>query len=478
MSEGFLLQIFNKTDHDVKLGVRLTDDVQWESATKKNPKSLDGTLLEANASTSKSWCEAAGSGSAKFRITFEIQMPLKSGTSGGHATIGKSVSASVDAEGVINGKSRKRSLDVEGLDSEFLVLVAEYDKEDNDQRRNLAVALVPKRDPKTWMSKLKNRDKLGIKDITLPGTHDSGTAADIYVLSQTQTLSIREQLAAGVRFVDMRLNKDNTYEICHGASNTGLYFEADCVDHIAEFLCNHGPDETVLMCVKSEKGTTDGFHDGVLGILESSFRKYFGNDWEQHVFTGKDPDDTLEALKGKVVLLRRYWIDLATNDDIVARKKPGVGLSSNPGTDPDISIWYSTPQDSANHLAWPDNSDTFDQTGDQYVVQYPAQFHVAIQDWYDLQTSYYGSKIKLVQKYLQYATKSNYSSVWFLNFLSCGTSAREGNPVDFAKGDTELNASLFKYLILNPRTRYGTLILDFPEFPENLLQLIINSNAF
>lgn len=55
-----------------------------------------------------------------------------------------------------------------------------------------------------WMSGIK--DDTAISDISMPGTHDSGTQnVDLPIWSKTQNLSISEQLNIGVRYFDLRL---------------------------------------------------------------------------------------------------------------------------------------------------------------------------------------------------------------------------------------------------------------------------------
>lgn len=461
MSHGYLLQVFNKTGFEIKLKVTLKSPGDWDNPKADNPKDMDGLVLKQQTNSQKYHGEVAnGPSSAPFTLEFDVQ------------GVG-SVIVTADPYEVVHGHSYKRSLTVSGTAADkFQVLQAEYDAANGDNWRNMALAICPKIDATNWMSRLN--PSLALHDITLPGTHDSGTAVKgLYALSVTQTLSIKQQLEQGIRFLDIRLNKDNKFEICHGASNTGLFFEADCVEVIADFLATQGKKETILLCVKSEKGTTDWFHDGILDILTRTMTKKFGSDASKHLFTGKKPGN-LGSLRGAVVLVRRYWIDNSKNVHKAHDANSGWALEDpqkNPG------VWFTA----ANHVGttyqWPNNSDTFNDIGSESyaMVQHPDNFGCVIQDWFDLQTSYYSSKVTLVEKYLD-AAFSGLKDAWFLNFTSCGTSAREGNPDDFAKGDTELNASLFRYLIANPRGRYGTIIMDFPEFPAGLINLIISTN--
>ena len=76
--------------------------------------------------------------------------------------------------------------------------------------------------PKNWMQGIK--DNTSLSDITIPGTHDSGTQnVDLPIWSKTQTLSVAEQLNIGIRYFDLRLEhvSDVYYnaQIVHGSSN-------------------------------------------------------------------------------------------------------------------------------------------------------------------------------------------------------------------------------------------------------------------
>ena len=61
-----------------------------------------------------------------------------------------------------------------------------------------------KADRSDWMAALD--DAASLRSLTLPGTHDSGALHSIADVSgKCQTLSVKEQLKIGVRFLDIRL---------------------------------------------------------------------------------------------------------------------------------------------------------------------------------------------------------------------------------------------------------------------------------
>jgi hypothetical protein len=103
--------------------------------------------------------------------------------------------------------------------------------------------------------------------------------------------------------------------------------EKDCVEVIADFFKTNGPGETILLCIQSERGTTDYVHDAVLDVLDKCLATRFSADYPNHLFTGEVPG-TLGTLRGKIVLLRRYWIDPQHNNN----NKEGKPCARTPGS--------------------------------------------------------------------------------------------------------------------------------------------------
>lgn len=115
--------------------------------------------------------------------------------------------------------------------------------------------------PTNWMSGIK--DNTALSDITMPGTHDSGTKnVDLPIWSKTQTLSISEQLNIGIRYFDLRLEhvSDVYYnaQIVHGSSNCwngkgGHLTLYEVLEDMYTFLSAH-PSETLVVSVKQDYG--------------------------------------------------------------------------------------------------------------------------------------------------------------------------------------------------------------------------------
>lgn len=171
-----------------------------------------------------------------------------------------------------------------------------------------------------WMSGIAG--STSVSQIDLPGTHDSGARIGGAFVA-TQDLSISEQLNAGVRYLDIRLRHfEDALVVHHGAFYQELNFD-DVLIACAAFLDAH-PSETILMQVKEEHtpaGNTRSFEQTFL-------TRYISTPAYQRYFHLTDAIPALDAVRGKIVLVRRFhagqqlgidatdWADNASYDDV------------------------------------------------------------------------------------------------------------------------------------------------------------------
>ncbi|ERN13389.1 hypothetical protein AMTRI_Chr09g21370 [Amborella trichopoda] len=109
---------------------------------------------------------------------------------------------------------------------------------------------------KEWMSTL-DLNKLQIKTIVWPGTHDSATnKIGIPLVSrpfaQCQSCSIYRQLCRGVRLLDIRVNKDR--RVCHGILTT---YSIDLVISDVKKFLSETQSELVILEIRTEFGYED-----------------------------------------------------------------------------------------------------------------------------------------------------------------------------------------------------------------------------
>ena len=240
---------------------------------------------------------------------------------------------------------------------------------------------------KNWMSGIP--DDRYLCEINLPGTHDSATAycknaTDNYVrffgrpvfnageYAKTQSLTLPEQLNAGVRYLDLRLSaKQGELLLCHGnnekvaAVNKLLSFlrffdpasvsrnreessfpdldvefyayedeacavRMTCSSALAQiknFLKEH-PSEAVIITAKKENGDTEAFLrlfkeqvEALRTEINPSTRQaYLYTENGNGVYT-KMP--TLSEVRGKIVLMTPFYEELQAGDTLDAKNGAG-----------------------------------------------------------------------------------------------------------------------------------------------------------
>ena len=125
-------------------------------------------------------------------------------------------------------------------------------------------------DASDWMEDLD--DTLPLSALTIPGTHDSGALYSIAdVAGKCQSLSVSEQLRAGVRFFDIRLQlRGDKLAVVHSFVDQMTDF-ADVLDDMTDFLRDH-PTEFLLVSIKQDadaKNPTTTFADAVEQMLSA-----------------------------------------------------------------------------------------------------------------------------------------------------------------------------------------------------------------
>ena len=148
-----------------------------------------------------------------------------------------------------------------------------------------------------WMSKLP--DSLTLAQLSIPGTHDSGARFDglSFGFAKCQSWGISDQLAAGVRFLDIRCRHlKNKLHIYHGVIDQKITFE-NVVQDCQAFLVRH-PSECIVMAVKQEstpQQNTRSFPETFVATIEN----------EDAIWWRGNTVPTLMEVRGKIVLVDR-----------------------------------------------------------------------------------------------------------------------------------------------------------------------------
>ena len=156
-----------------------------------------------------------------------------------------------------------------------------------------------------WMSRLP--DDKPVSEVVLPGTHDSATRyVQLAFFSKCQDLSIKEQLEAGFRYLDIRLGADGErLKLMHGFTScttggwpwSGTLYLDEVLEECYSFLKAH-PSEAVFFSVKQEHG------DESVSRFQELLDSYISNDRDMWLLTSQIP--TVGEARGKILLLRRF----------------------------------------------------------------------------------------------------------------------------------------------------------------------------
>lgn len=152
-----------------------------------------------------------------------------------------------------------------------------------------------------WMSALDG--KYSLNRYSIPGTHDSGTQHTGAGAAHTQNFGISDQLADGIRFLDIRLDGvtefDKDLVVKHGCILCFLSF-GDVLNSCKAFLKDHS-GETIIMLIN-----TSGC---LYSNIESRFKHYLEQDAYKNLFYLGETMPNLDSVRGKIVLIRRFKID-------------------------------------------------------------------------------------------------------------------------------------------------------------------------
>jgi len=162
----------------------------------------------------------------------------------------------------------------------------------------------------SWMGELHD-DTLSLAQLSIPGTHDTMTylPGGLVPAVRTQTMSLTDQLNAGVRFLDIRVGPGLSGDLglYHGPVPLLGSFNTDVVKTCEDFLSAH-PDETIVMSIQDDGSAGSGVVDSVMGSHVNGSDSSF---W----YT-EDTVPTLGEARGKIVILNRWWGTTLSNDGI------------------------------------------------------------------------------------------------------------------------------------------------------------------
>jgi len=252
-----------------------------------------------------------------------------------------------------------------------------------------------------WMRDLDG--KLRLSELSIPGTHDAGaTLEPLPGTARCQSLSIAGQLAAGVRFLDIRCRHvKDSFSIYHGPIDQKLTF-AEVIEALQVFLTAN-PGECVIMSVNEESTASGNSRD-----FGKTFASYIARNPSLWILGEDIP--TLAEARGKIVLFRRF------------RSSEKLGIDAS---------------------RWPD-SFTF------------TSGKIRVQDRYKVTDN--DSKWAAFTEFLNETPKSDLLSI---NFAS-GVRSDFGLP-DITAVSNDINARITRHFTDHKIGRAGVIVMDFAD---------------
>ena len=266
-----------------------------------------------------------------------------------------------------------------------------------------------------WMSRIS--DEMRLSSLTIPGTHNSAALREpLAGTARCQSLTLSEQLAAGVRFFDLRCcHQQDEFHIYHGPISQNLSFEA-VLQTMRSFLRKH-PRESLIVSIKQEhrpQGNSRSFSETLQAYIEQQPQA-----WYREAAIPR-----LGDVRGKMVLLSRFQ---------------AAGPLGIPATD-----W--------GHDGRHEGTTLF------------------VQDRFEIPDA--ETKWKIIRRALEDSLKESNRDRLHLHFTSGYRSGPLGMP-NITAISTPINQRLNNYLKKAPHRRHGCLVLDFitPDLAQAIYQL-------
>jgi 1-phosphatidylinositol phosphodiesterase len=269
-----------------------------------------------------------------------------------------------------------------------------------------------------WMGSLSDNTRLS--EISIPGSHDAGARYEPWPgTAICQNLTIREQLDAGTRFLDIRCRHiDDAFAIHHGSIYQHMNFD-DVLENCWAFL-NANPTESIILSVKEEYDASNNTN-----TFQETFDNYVAKNPGGWYLGATVPE--LGEVRGKIVLFRRFSYPSS------------FGLAATPG--------------------WADNT--------TFSIYHYTTFRV--QDMYSISNT--EDKWDAITSVFNEA-KNGSSSTLFVNFTS-GYKSIFWIP-SITSVSNSINPLIADYFTTNTSGRFGVIPMDFTNNERNAL--IIKTN--
>jgi hypothetical protein len=296
-----------------------------------------------------------------------------------------------------------------------------------------------------WTGKLAGT--LQLHQVTMPGTHDSGTFG-MGDYNCCQDMTILEQLYVGVRYFDIRVSTDTAaLQVVHAGYDT-YYTLAEVATTFRKFLDGslnvNATDETIVVQLKIDEGADDlAWAKAIVACVNQAFD---GAAKQPYLDPIEQNGPAMADLKGRLVVLRRL--------DGLPHQVGGTPVKYFVSLDTFEKYW-GTPsweqEFGANEFEWVDPG-----TGNvDYRTLQGVSFR--LQDNYQTTREI---KANIVRGVLDDAANGVMPDSWYLNFSSAAPAAHPRWVAEYVNPRVE---GWLDEAAKNPKlARYGTLLMDFP----------------
>jgi hypothetical protein len=296
-----------------------------------------------------------------------------------------------------------------------------------------------------WTGKLAG--SLQLHQVTMPGTHDSGTFG-MGAYNRCQDMTILEQLYVGVRYFDIRVStKSAALQVVHAGYPT-YYTLAEVATTFRKFLDGslnvNATDETIVIQLKIDDGPDDlAWAKTIVACVNQAF---VGAAKQPYLDPIEQNGPTMADLKGRLVVLRRL--------DGLPQTVGGTPVKYFVSLAVFERYWGTTNwkgEFGANQFEWVDPG-----TGN---VDYRTLQGVSFR----LQDNYQATreiKANIVRGVLDDAANGVMPDSWYLNFSSAAPAAHPRWVAAYVNPRVE---GWLDEAAKNPKlARYGTILMDFP----------------
>lgn len=368
-----------------------------------------------------------------------------------------------------------------------------------------------------WMTPLD--DDIYVSQLSIPGTHDAATKNCSLSQGRCQDLTIAQQLEMGIRFFDLRPNKD--LNIYHGKLSCGIsliqvweQFNAFLDKNPGEFIFTlikweYEPDVSLLEGISDNLADYSGFEDfnsNMMNFVSSDeYKKYALPDGEGHTGIKRDltigemrpegtftiDNESVTRKQGRILtMLRPNHNIYMYNGNATAERKWALFIPTGrygeycdtyiTGGDesayaPDGMIFYTNFPGSLNNRVgflkkkFVDYSSTgnggngMGQMASQ-SVSVPTNWNVYCQNYFEVSnnTDDINSKINAVKETIEQATTeaNNLSHTWVINHCS-GYAGSALQSTAYATLAHNMNPEIYKYINSRTPGSLGFVLLDF-----------------